>query len=56
VAEAAVGVAEGSDGVANRSSVSAQKEPLEATAVEDTRVAGEKVGGGVEVGSRRQSR
>jgi hypothetical protein len=46
VTESAVGVAEGGDRVADRSSVSAGKEPLEATTVEDPRVAGEESGGG----------
>ncbi len=52
VTESAVGVAEGGDRVADRSSVSAGEEPLEATAVENPGVAGEKPSGGVDVGSR----
>jgi hypothetical protein len=50
--KSAVGVAEGGDRVANRSSVSTREEPLEATTVEDPGVAGEKPGGSVDVGSR----
>jgi len=52
VTETAVAVAEGGDRVADGSSVSIGEEPLEATAVEDSGVAGEKPGGRVEVGSR----
>jgi hypothetical protein len=52
VTESAVGVAEGGDRVADGSSVSAREEPLEATTVEDPGFAGEKPGGGVDVGSR----
>ena len=54
VTESAVGVAEGSHRVADRPSVSAGEQPLEATAVEDPGVAGEKPGGGVDVGLVRQ--
>ena len=55
VTESAVGVAEGGDRVADRASVSAGEEPLEATTVEDPGVAGEKPGGSVDVGlTRRQ--
>jgi hypothetical protein len=43
---------EGGDRVANRASVSAGEEPLEATTVEDACVAGEELGGSVEIGSR----
>jgi hypothetical protein len=50
VAESAVGVAEGSDRVADRSSVSAGEQPLEAASVEDAGVAGEKSSRGVDVG------
>ncbi len=49
VTESAVGVAKGGDRVADRSSVSAGEEPLEATTVEDPGVPGEKPGGGVDV-------
>jgi hypothetical protein len=56
VAESAVGVAEGGDRVANRSSVSAGEEPLEATTVQNAGVAREEPGGGLEVGSRRETR
>jgi hypothetical protein len=56
MAESAVGVAEGRDRVANRPSVSAGEEPLEATTVEDAGVARDELGGDIEVGSRRQSR
>ena len=48
--EPAVGVAEGSNCVTNRSSISAGEQPLEATTVENAGVAGEKPGGGVDVG------
>jgi hypothetical protein len=50
--ESAVGVAEGGHRVADRSSISAEKESFEAATVEDAGVAGEKPGGGVDVGSR----
>jgi hypothetical protein len=56
VTDAAVGVAEGGDRVAHSSSLSAGEEPLEATTVEDPGVAGEKPGGGVDVGSRHRRR
>jgi hypothetical protein len=52
VTESAVGVAEGGDRVADRSSVSIGEQPLEATTVENPGVAGEKPGGRVDVGSR----
>jgi hypothetical protein len=52
VAESAVGVAEGSDRVANRPSVSAGEEPVEAPTVEDASVGGEELSGSVEIGSR----
>jgi hypothetical protein len=52
VTESAVRVAKGGDRVANRSHVSAGEEPLEATTVEDAGVAGEELGGSVDVGSR----
>jgi len=51
VAEPAVGVPESGDRVADRSSVPAREEPLEATTVEDPGVAGEKPGASVDVGS-----
>ena len=54
VTESAVGVAERSDRVADRSSVSAGEEPLEATTVEDPAVTGKKAGGSVDVGGRHQ--
>jgi len=50
VTESAVGVAEGGDRVADRPTVSVGEQPLEATAVEDPGVAGEKPGGSVDVG------
>jgi len=50
VTESAVGVAKGGDRVADGASVSAGEEPLEATAVEDPGVAGEKPSGSVDVG------
>jgi hypothetical protein len=50
--ESAVGVAEGGHRVADRSSVSVGEEPLEAATVENPSVAGEKLGGSVDVGSR----
>jgi hypothetical protein len=52
VTESAVGVAEGGDRVADRSSVSVEEEPLEATTVEDAGVARDELGGAVDVGSR----
>jgi hypothetical protein len=55
VTESAVGVAEGGDRVADRSSVSVGEEPLEATTVEDPGVGGEKPGGSVDVRSRHRS-
>jgi len=51
VTESAVGVAKRRDRVADRSSVPAGEEPLEATTVEDPGVAGEKPGGAVDVWS-----
>ena len=53
--ESPVGVAERGDRVADRPSVSAKEEPLEAPTVEDPGVAGEKPGGGVEVGGRHRA-
>jgi hypothetical protein len=52
VTESAVGVPEGGDRIADRSSVSVGEEPVEAATVEDPGVAGEKPGSGVDVGSR----
>jgi hypothetical protein len=52
VTESAVGVAEGGDGVTNRSSVTPGEEPLETATVENPGVAGDEPGGGVDVGSR----
>ena len=52
VTESAVGVAEGGDRVADKSSVPAEEEPLEATTVEHPAVASEKLGGSVDVRSR----
>jgi hypothetical protein len=50
--EAAVGVAECGDRVADWSSVSIREEPLEPTTVEDSGVAGEELGGRVDIGRR----
>jgi hypothetical protein len=52
VTESAVGVAEGGDGVADRPSVTSEEQPLETATVENPGVAGDKLGGGVDVGSR----
>jgi hypothetical protein len=52
VTESAVGIAEGGDRVADRSSVTAGEEPLETAAVENPGVAGDELGSSVYVGSR----
>jgi predicted O-methyltransferase YrrM len=56
MAEPAVGVAEGCDRVADRSSVSTGEESLEAATLENAGVAGEEPRGGVDVGLRQRRR